>query len=165
MKKTVLTFGLISGAIVSVLMLAVLPFHDRIGLDLGMLVGYTSMVLAFLMTYFGVRSYRDNVAGGQVTFGRAFKVGLISASGGGSPPSALKRTFTTSCSVIALIGRWQTRCALFGTGAVDPGLRPSVSHQPSGDAAVAVFPGSIRPKSSSFSSYSPRSLFVTARSW
>ena len=35
------------------------------------------MVLAFLMVFFGVRSYRDNVAGGSVTFGRAFKVGLM----------------------------------------------------------------------------------------
>jgi hypothetical protein len=35
------------------------------------------MVLAFLMVFFGVRSYRDNVAGGSVTFGRAFMVGLM----------------------------------------------------------------------------------------
>ena len=35
------------------------------------------MVLAFLMVYFGVRSYRDNVGGGRVSFGRAFVVGLM----------------------------------------------------------------------------------------
>jgi hypothetical protein len=35
------------------------------------------MVLAFLMVFFGVQSYRDNVAGGSVTFGRAFKLGLM----------------------------------------------------------------------------------------
>ena len=35
------------------------------------------MVLAFLMIYFGVRSYRDNVADGRITFGRAFKVGFL----------------------------------------------------------------------------------------
>ncbi len=35
------------------------------------------MVLAFLMVFFGVKSYRDNVAGGKVTFGRAFLVGLM----------------------------------------------------------------------------------------
>ena len=35
------------------------------------------MVLAFLMVYFGVRSYRDNVAGGTIRFGRAFGVGLM----------------------------------------------------------------------------------------
>jgi hypothetical protein len=29
------------------------------------------------MVYFGVQSYRDNVAGGSITFGRAFNVGLL----------------------------------------------------------------------------------------
>ncbi|MEO6067147.1 MAG: DUF4199 domain-containing protein [Gemmatimonadales bacterium] len=78
MRKIVLTFGLIAGAIlVSVMMLITIPFHDEIGFDMGLIVGYTAMVLAFLMIYFGVRSYRDNVAGGQVSFGQAFKVGAL----------------------------------------------------------------------------------------
>ena len=34
-------------------------------------------LMAFLMVYFGVKSYRDNVAGGRVTFGRALQVGLL----------------------------------------------------------------------------------------
>src|SRR5690606_8305203 len=38
------------------------------------------MVLAFLLIYFGVRAYRDNVAGGTVRFGRAFKVGILIAA-------------------------------------------------------------------------------------
>jgi hypothetical protein len=79
MKKTVLTFGLISGAILSGMMLLTLPFHDAIGFDRGMVVGYTTMVLAFLLVFFGVRSYRDNVAGGSVSFGRAFTVGMLIA--------------------------------------------------------------------------------------
>ena len=77
MRKTVLTFGLIAGAVLSVMMLLTLPFLDRIGFDKGEIIGYTTMVLAFLMVYFGVRSYRDNVAGGTVKFGRAFVVGLM----------------------------------------------------------------------------------------
>ena len=77
MRKIVLTFGLIAGAILSAMMLLTLPFHDQIGFDKGYIIGYTTMVLAFLMVYFGVRSYRDHVAGGSVTFGRAFKVGLL----------------------------------------------------------------------------------------
>ena len=77
MRKIVLTFGLIAGAILSAMMLITLPFHDEIGFDRSLIVGYTTMVLAFLMVFFGVRSYRDNVAGGSVTFGRAFMVGLM----------------------------------------------------------------------------------------
>lgn len=77
MKKTVLTFGLISGAILSVMMLVTIPFVDVIGSDRGEIIGYTTMVLAFLLIYFGVRSYRDNVAGGPVSFGRAFAIGML----------------------------------------------------------------------------------------
>ena len=77
MRKIVLTFGLIAGAMLSVMMILTLPFLDKIGFDKGEIIGYTSMVAAFLMVYFGVRSYRDNVAGGSVTFGRAFLVGLM----------------------------------------------------------------------------------------
>ena len=78
MKKTVLTFGLISGAILSAMMLAVLPFQDAIGFDRGEVIGYTSMVIAFLLIFFGVRSYRDRF-GGYLSFGRAFAVGAMIA--------------------------------------------------------------------------------------
>lgn len=77
MRKIVLTFGLIAGAILSAMMLITLPFQDRIGFDKGAIIGYTTMVLAFLMVFFGVKSYRDNVAGGSVTVGRAFTMGLM----------------------------------------------------------------------------------------
>jgi Protein of unknown function (DUF4199) len=77
MRKIVLTFGLIAGAILSAMMLLTLPFQDRIGFDKGAIIGYTTMVLAFLMVFFGVRSYRDQVVEGRVTFGRALKVGLL----------------------------------------------------------------------------------------
>jgi hypothetical protein len=77
MKKIVVTFGLISGAVSSLMMLLTLPFMDRIGFDRGEVIGYTTIVLSFLLVFFGVRSYRDDVAGGSVTFGRAFTVGLL----------------------------------------------------------------------------------------
>jgi hypothetical protein len=77
MRKIVLTFGLIAGGILVVTFLISLAFHDAIGFDGGMVVGYTSMVLAFLLIFFGVRSYRDNVAGGRVSFGRALAVGAL----------------------------------------------------------------------------------------
>jgi amino acid transporter len=77
MQRIVLTFGLIAGAILSVMMLLTVPFHDQIGFDKGLVIGYTTMVLAFLMIFVGVKTYRDKVAGGTVTFGRAFKVGLL----------------------------------------------------------------------------------------
>ena len=80
MKKIVLTFGLIAGAILSAMMLITLPFQDVIGFDRGAVIGYTTMVLAFLLIFFGVRNYRENVAGGVVSFGRAFAVGALIAA-------------------------------------------------------------------------------------
>ncbi|MEZ4586743.1 MAG: DUF4199 domain-containing protein [Gemmatimonadales bacterium] len=77
MRKIVLTFGLIAGGILSAMMLISLPFQDRIGFENAALLGYTTMVLAFLLVFFGVKSYRDNVAGGRISFGRAFSVGLL----------------------------------------------------------------------------------------
>jgi hypothetical protein len=59
MKKTVLTFGLISGAISSLMMVGTVPFADRIGFDKSAVVGYPTMVLSFLLVFFGVRSYRE----------------------------------------------------------------------------------------------------------
>lgn len=77
MRRTVLTYGLIAGAILSAMMVLTIPFMDQIGFDRGAIIGFTTMVLAFLMIFFGVRSYRDTVGGGSVTFGRAFALGLL----------------------------------------------------------------------------------------
>ena len=76
MKKTILTFGLISGGVSSLMMVATVPFADRIGFDKGAYIGYTSIVLSFLLVFFGIRSYRDNAGNGQITFTKAFAVGI-----------------------------------------------------------------------------------------
>jgi hypothetical protein len=77
MKRIVWTFGLISGAIISAMMAITVPFEESIGSDRGLIIGYTTMILSFLLVYFGIRSYRDNVAGGSVSFGRAFSIGML----------------------------------------------------------------------------------------
>jgi hypothetical protein len=77
MKKTVLTFGLISGLIISVLMSGSLLIADKIGSAHSMVLGYTIMVASFLLVYFGIRSYRDNNLDGQISFGRAFACGIL----------------------------------------------------------------------------------------
>lgn len=77
MKRIVLTFGLISGAILSAMMFATLPFIEKIGFNNGMVIGYTTMVLAFLLVFFGIRSYRETVGGGQISFGKAMGIGLL----------------------------------------------------------------------------------------
>lgn len=76
MKKVILVFGVISGAISSLMMVGTVPFADRIGFDNGEFIGYTIIVLSFLLVFFGIRSYRDNVAHGQITFAKGFTVGI-----------------------------------------------------------------------------------------
>jgi hypothetical protein len=106
MKKIVITFGLISGAISSLMMIGTMPFHEQIGFDKGMIIGYTTLVLSFMMVFFGVRSYRDNVAGGQISFGKAFQVGI----------------FITLISCVCYVLTWQV---LYRTVASDYGEKYS----------------------------------------
>jgi hypothetical protein len=76
MKKTILKFGLLSGVFSSVMMVATVPFEDKIGFDKAEILGYTLIVLSFLLVFFGIRSYRDDTGGGQITFSKAFGVGI-----------------------------------------------------------------------------------------
>lgn len=76
MKNTILKYGALSGAVSSVLMAVTIPFADQLSHGSGSLIlGYTTIVLSFLLVYFGIRAYREQ-AGGHISFGRAFLVGL-----------------------------------------------------------------------------------------
>lgn len=55
------------------------PLLDKGVLDFSnsAIFGYSMMVLAFTLVFFGVRSYRENVLGGKIGFGRAFGTGML----------------------------------------------------------------------------------------
>lgn len=79
MKKVVLTFGIISGIISAAMMSIMMLLYLRGVLKEGSAVlGYTAIVLSFTLVFFGIRAYREN-AGGTITFGKAFTVGLLIA--------------------------------------------------------------------------------------
>jgi hypothetical protein len=77
MKKIVLIFGLISGAICAGSMLITLPLADSLVSNKAEVIGYTTIVLSALIIFFGIRSYRENVASGRITFTRGMAVGLL----------------------------------------------------------------------------------------
>jgi hypothetical protein len=77
MKKKVLTYGFIAGGILSLMMLGTLAFVDRVGFKYGEVIGYSTMVLSFLLVFFGIRSYREDVGDGYISFWRALGVGLL----------------------------------------------------------------------------------------
>lgn len=80
MKKTILNYGLISGAVAALLMVItglLFKSSPENGMKYGPLVGYTGILVSMLFIYLGVRSYRDQVAGGAINFGKAFQIGLL----------------------------------------------------------------------------------------
>lgn len=82
MSKVVLIFGLIAGLIVTTLMLVSMPLmgNGTISFENGELFGYTSMIIALSMIYFGVKSFRDNHNNGVLSFGKGFQVGILIAA-------------------------------------------------------------------------------------
>jgi len=77
MKRTIWKFGLLSGLLSAGGMLATIPFLDDLHGRRGEIFGYTAIVLVALLTFFGVRSYREGPGGGRLSFGRAFAVGIL----------------------------------------------------------------------------------------
>jgi len=79
MKKIVLNYGLLGGAIVAILMLIMAPFWSsgEMSMNTGEWLGYISMIVALSSIFFGVRAYRDKEAGGFISFGKALQVGLL----------------------------------------------------------------------------------------
>lgn len=79
MRKVILKFGLLAGAIVSVLMLLNMALWDKgvLNFDSAELVGYATMVIALSMVFFGIKSYRDNHQNGAIKFGKGLQVGLL----------------------------------------------------------------------------------------
>lgn len=79
MQKIILKYGLIAGGIVSMLMLlgAVLWMDTAFHSEYGELIGYTTMLVALSLIFFGLKSYRDNYHGGTITFGKGVQIGLL----------------------------------------------------------------------------------------
>jgi hypothetical protein len=82
MKKVVLTFGVLCGLLPILTMI--------IGLMVGgsnwqgsLVLGWTVIILSSLFIFFGIRSYRENYNNGLISFGKAFKVGILIALIGG----------------------------------------------------------------------------------
>ena len=81
MQKNILIYGLIAGAVVSTIMLFTVNYisHCEGSVDYGtsMLIGYASMLVAFSLVFVGIRNYRDKYNGGIISFGKAFKIGIM----------------------------------------------------------------------------------------
>lgn len=81
MKKNIIVYGIIAGIIVSVIMLisvnSVSHQEGNFDYNSSLLVGYASMLIAFSLVYVGIRNYRNKYNNGVISFGKAFKIGII----------------------------------------------------------------------------------------
>jgi hypothetical protein len=78
MKKIVITYGLIAGAIVTAFMAyGVYLLNNNPDYEGSMILGYTGMLIAFSFVFLGVKNYRDKQNQGMITFGKALKIGAL----------------------------------------------------------------------------------------
>lgn len=77
MKKNVIIFGLISGLIITAMMIgSTVACYRNENFEGNMVIGYAAMIVAFSFIFIGVKNFRDKYNGGLITFGKAFRVGL-----------------------------------------------------------------------------------------
>jgi hypothetical protein len=81
MKKNIWIFGLLSGLVIAGFMIfsSVQCYNNPEWQDMGMVLGYTGMLLAFSFVFVGIKNYRDKFNGGFISFGEAFKIGGLIA--------------------------------------------------------------------------------------
>jgi hypothetical protein len=81
MKKNIIIYGLIAGIVVSISMLFSINYishvDGKVDYSTSLLIGYASMLIAFSLVYVGIRNYRDKYNGGVISFGKAFKIGIM----------------------------------------------------------------------------------------
>lgn len=81
MSKHIFTYGAIGGVIVVILMFVgqslMIGPDGQMNFDLGETLGYVSMIISLSVIFFGIKSYRDNQLDGMITFGNAFKIGIL----------------------------------------------------------------------------------------
>ncbi|NTS41855.1 DUF4199 domain-containing protein [Flavisolibacter sp. BT320] len=80
MKRTILIYGLLAGAVVSLFMSTTMLLTakgDKIHTGASsMLIGYLGMLIAFAFIFVAIKSYRDGAGGGTISFAKAFGIGL-----------------------------------------------------------------------------------------
>ena len=77
MKKNILFYGLITGLIVTAMMVVTtIMCYQNPNFEDSTIIGLGVMIAAFSFVYIGIKDFRDKENGGFITFGRAFQIGL-----------------------------------------------------------------------------------------
>lgn len=81
MQKTIIKYGLISGAIAAACELGItLVFKaygfEKAGFENSAYFGYSLIILSMAVIFFGIKAFRDDVNEGKITFGKGLLIGL-----------------------------------------------------------------------------------------
>ena len=81
MKNTIIKYGLISGAMSAggiLIITLIFKFYgfDKVGFENSAYIGYSLITLSMAVIFWGIKSYRDNVNNGQVSFKNGLLIGL-----------------------------------------------------------------------------------------
>lgn len=78
MKKTILKYGAISALITTSMMLISTTLHYQdANSKTSEIIGFSGMFLAFIFIFLGIKSFRDKQNNGVISFGTAFKIGIL----------------------------------------------------------------------------------------
>lgn len=80
MTRTILTYGLISGILISAQMGLMVNFlYNDPNFEPSAIVGFGMMIVVFSLIYLGIRNYRNQFGQGIISFGKALKMGAAIA--------------------------------------------------------------------------------------
>ncbi len=78
MKKIIWTFGLITGSILVAMMLGTTTAcYTNPEFESNDVIGYSVMLVTFSFIFVGIKRHRDKNLNGIISFGRAFRAGLL----------------------------------------------------------------------------------------
>lgn len=77
MKKILITYSTITSVIMITLMMITTIFSSQIGYDNSEILGYTFLILSFLVIYFAIVSFYKNNPGAKVRFMKSLTIGLL----------------------------------------------------------------------------------------
>ena len=77
MKDTVLKYGTLSGALMAILLFTSIPLAPKMGFNAVGMILFIGKIAVFVPVYFGIRSYRDTIGDGYLTFWKGFNIGIL----------------------------------------------------------------------------------------
>lgn len=78
MKKSVLIYGSVLGSLLVASIFYLISWcYNNPYRESNDLLGYAAQIIVFSLVFFGIRNYRNKFNGGVISFGKAFKTGLL----------------------------------------------------------------------------------------